>query len=541
MARAVGIELSESAVKVLAVEPAGKRVRIVDFHEVPIAADPARPWDVRATEALRAAAPYCRGRLVACLDSGDAILREVSLPFKGEEQIRKTVRFEMESLIHNYTIEDLIVSWYKTGETEKGALLLAAAVPKKIVGKRLKVFQDAGLDPVALDLDVCAAFNAMSHAGAIDTDEPHLLIYGTSKFTKLVFVEERRPRSIRTIRFSLPASGRAAAPPQGDPQPGEAKEGETAIVVLTDTQARRFHELDLGTQTALVEILAKEISRFLLANAASASPAHILLTGDFEDENAARMLESATEIPVRTFNLLEAGNHPFAEADRAQSARLGVPLGLALKGAGMDALGMDFRQEEFQYRKKFEAVKTTALVTIELVIVFLAAVALHLWFRKGDLKRDNDSVLEHQAALWGNVSGETVMDPSTAYVKMSELYKRTAGDRSGDFPIRVSARQAWRDLFLALQGFLQKHGGQTMGDGTFFLELENLEIGQSLTGKEAFTMRLRGKIRNLEFAGALKSEVRAVELFRNADYEGPFTPDPATGLVGFTLRASKER
>jgi hypothetical protein len=52
-------------------------------------------------------------------------------------------------------------------------------------------------------------------------------------------------------------------------------------------------------------------------------------------------------------------------------------------------------------------------------------------------------------------------------------------------------------------------------------------------------MTLRGKIRNLEFLGLLKNEVRSVELFANADVQGQ------TSMVGeyyqFTLKATKAR
>jgi len=208
MARSVGVELTPAHVRILALEHAGKVSKILQFHETPIPGGET-PWDERAVEALKEAftvSKIPRGRIVAALDSGDSILREVSLPFKGDDQIRKTVRFEMESLIHNYTIEQLVVASYKTGETDKGSLLLAAAVPKVVVEKRLKLFQSAAVDPVSLDLDVAAVFNAMLHAGAIATDEPLLLVHGTPKFTKLVFIEQRKPRSIRTIRFSLGAA-----------------------------------------------------------------------------------------------------------------------------------------------------------------------------------------------------------------------------------------------------------------------------------------------------------------------------------------------
>src|SRR5436190_3307723 len=213
MARSVGLELTPAHVRILSLELAGKVPKILQFHQAPVPAGET-PWEERAAAALKQAfteAKISKSRVVAALDSGDAILREVSLPFKGDDQIRKTVRFEMESLIHNYTIEQLVVAHYKTGETDKGSLLLAAAVPKTVIDKRLKLYQAAGVDPVALDLDVAAVINSMLHAGAIATDEPLLLVHGTPRFTKLVFIEGRKPRSIWTIRFSMPGEVPVAA------------------------------------------------------------------------------------------------------------------------------------------------------------------------------------------------------------------------------------------------------------------------------------------------------------------------------------------
>ncbi|MBV8878510.1 MAG: hypothetical protein JO332_00970, partial [Planctomycetaceae bacterium] len=503
------------------------------------------PWEERAAAALKQAfadAKIPRTRIVGALDSGDAILREVSLPFKGDDQVRKTVRFEMESLIHNYTIEQLIVSHYKTGETDKGTLLLAAAVPKTVIEKRLKVYQDAGVDPYALDLDIAAVFNAMLQAGAIDSDEPLLLVHGTPKFTKLVFIEERRPRSIRTIRFSLkesaaPAPATAAAPAavEAAALAEGADSGEEPMVIVAESDPV-FVDLSPDDQSALIGILSKEISRFLLANAASSSPARILLSGDFGDAGAAELLESATRIPVKAVNLATAIDPGYA--DPGSASRMAVPLGLALKGLGADAMGMDFRQEEFQYTKKFEAVKTTLLVTVELLIVFLAAVALHFYFKKKDLDANLRTVYNYQKAVYDNATGETLADASQAYPKMSDLYRQALGGASADLPIKISGREAWRDLFNALQRFQQKHGDKTLSDGTLFLDIESLDIQHSTTpGNEMLTLMMRGKIRNLEFAGLLKSEIRAVEAFANADFVGSLPP--AGDLVQFTLKATK--
>src|SRR5579862_7059325 len=310
MSRAVGLELTPAHVRLLSLERAGKVPKILQFHQAAIPAGES-PWEERAAATLKQAfidARVPRARVVAALDSGDAILREVSLPFKGDDQIRKTVRFEMESLIHNYTIEELIVSHYKTGETDKATLLLAAAVPKTVIEKRLKLYQDAGVDPVALDLDIAAVFNAMLRAGAIDSDEPLLLVHGTPKFTKLVLIEERRPRSIRTIRFSLREDAPAAASgvpdlPASAPAGPEAEESDAIPVLVVAEPEAGFVDLPADEQAALVGILSKEISRFLLANAAGSSPARILLSGDFGENGAAELLEGATRIPVKSVDL----------------------------------------------------------------------------------------------------------------------------------------------------------------------------------------------------------------------------------------------
>jgi hypothetical protein len=51
-------------------------------------------------------------------------------------------------------------------------------------------------------------------------------------------------------------------------------------------------------------------------------------------------------------------------------------------------------------------------------------------------------------------------------------------------------------------------------------------------------MMMRGKIRNIEFAGLLKNEIRSVELFANADFVGSIA-EVEGGLKQFSIRATK--
>jgi hypothetical protein len=249
------------------------------------------------------------------------------------------------------------------------------------------------------------------------------------------------------------------------------------------------------------------------------------------------MLESATRIPVKTVDLVQAINP--GSKNIGSSARVAVALGLALKGAGVDALGLDFRQDEFQYTKKFDALKTTLLVTVELVIVFLAAVALHFYFKKKDLDVALKSVYNYHQDLYKNVTDDPLADPAQAYPKFKELYLKASGGGPTDLPLKASGREAWRDLYSAIQAWQSKHGNKTLSDGTLYLDIESVDIQQSTTPtSESLTMMLRGKIRNLEFLGLLKNEIRTVDLFANADFVGNI-PDTPDGYKQFTIKSTK--
>ena len=58
-------------------------------------------------------------------------------------------------------------------------------------------------------------------------------------------------------------------------------------------------------------------------------------------------------------------------------------------------------------------------------------------------------------------------------------------------------------------------------------------------GNESFELLLEGKVRNLEWAGKLREEIRRAELLKEADWKGPIRPDG--DFYRFTIRAYKGR
>jgi len=552
MARGVGIEIGDHRVRVAVVDTSAKRVKLVSFHEQGVGtSEKVSPEDLTA-EALRAAVGQAkaRGRIVASLDSGDAVLRELTLPFKSDDQIKKTYRFELESLIHNYSIEDLVCDYFKVGETDKGTTILAAAVPRKIVETRLSVLQKAGLDPAALDLDVTALFNAVAKVGAVDTDEPFLIVYGTARYTKIILVEKRCPRSIRTIRFSFPT---AEAAEREQHERKKNREWKTAdldkpapIVILTENDSQKFADLDLEQRASLIEILAKEISRFLLANAAAAAPTHILLAGEYEVDEAAQMLEAGTQLPVKPLGILGRIDHAIAKDDGA-AMRLPVAVGLALKACDEDALGLDFRRAEYSYGKKWESVKTTALVTLELVVVLLAAVALHFYFVGQDYRLAHDKMMEYHKALYEDIPGNPKLaNPEDAFDRLAARHRELQSQLGGgDHPIERSAldlaNQFWRAA-LQLQQDSMKPGGKLEGKDLFYL-IESMKVSQvTQPGNESVSLEVTGTIQSVAYATKLQDRVLAIEPFKDSAWKVEIPGfDPKDGMQRFTIRITKSK
>ncbi len=545
MAKSVGIEINEARVKLLSLDTGGKKPKILQFHEEEIPVDPSRSWEEGASEALRVAFAEARASkncVVISIDSGDAVLREVSLPFREDDKIRRTIHAEMESLIHNHAIEDLVVDYFKTDENEKGSVLLAAAVPKSVVEDRLTLSQNAGVDPVAIDLDVAAIFNTLVHTGAVESDDPMLIVYGTQKFTKILFLEKKRPVSIRTIRFSLP-SPETVQKDRKDREKAamwETREvkGPVPIVVLDDHEHSQFGELDFEAQSSLVEILAKEISRFLMAAGGAVDPKEIVLCGEYEHDEAAQLLEAATEIPVTTHPILEKVGHSFSGDTAEISSRLGVPLGLALKGAGTDALQLDFRKERFSFQKKFEGVKTTLMVTLELVIVLLAAIALNLYFKAEDLKLAHQgqvdkegrpaSVLDWQNSLYQDTAKSSDSDPQEAFDRMNKLYRETKRSSGRENPLEYSALDWWRKTADVSRKFHEKYKrspSSEMGGADLYILMNRFSVRQEVSsGKFTTTLEISAIASNSTQADLYRRELSTEKPMESIKFTGKQRP-----------------
>jgi hypothetical protein len=536
VARGLGIEIDGDGVRVLAVD-GGKRPRIAAFAERAVDPDASRPWAERARDAVKAAVADvggARGRIVASIDSGDAILRELQLPFTNDEQIRKTVRFELEQHIHNHAIEDLVVDFVKTGTTDKATQLLVAGVPKTVVEERLRLLESAGADPALLDLDALALFNAFVAAGAVTDDAPLLVLYGGARFTKFLLIENGRPRAIRTIRYSAAPPGEATPSVKLPEKEETAAEKDTYVII---------------DQAAPVDILALEAGRFLMASAATATPSRIYVTGNLDPAEVSGPLTEATGVPVESFDLLAKFAHSLPAVE-GLDRRIPVALGLALKAVDRDASGTDFRREEYSYAKKFETVKSSALVLVDLVLMFLALVALHLHFKAEDLRRDTDTVLGYQAQVVADAVEHDPTkippalrdDPSKSLdflkKKIDELAQEVG---AGAHPIERSTLNLLSRIWKTLDQYYRQNGTRKIGEQAFYFLVDAVNATQD-PARGNVLISMSGVASNIQCAENFRQMLASSTPFSSGwEVEsGRYQPDKDNTRFTFTLRKGKQ-
>jgi Tfp pilus assembly PilM family ATPase len=99
-----------------------------------------------------------------------AVVRNMTLPFKGLEAIRKVIKFESESQFHTRSAEDMVVDFHVVRETDTATELLVFAVPKPTLKGQLLSLARAGVEPEVVDIDTMTLFRCAEALGILDTN-----------------------------------------------------------------------------------------------------------------------------------------------------------------------------------------------------------------------------------------------------------------------------------------------------------------------------------------------------------------------------------
>ena len=439
--------------------------------------------------------------VVTEVDAKDCIMREISVPFTKDEQIRKTVFFEAENYFTGFDLENTVLDHIKTGESEGSSSLIVSALNHDTIEAHLELLKTASLDPVAVDLDTCALFNAYKSSAAYDQETTTLVVDMGATSTKIILVEDGELRKMRGCRLETGVAAAArmllgAREAQADEVPveteesavdGRLKELEDALDIFEDqatSPSGSVDELDLDGGAELPpdgapdaeedssespaadyqgmfpgqaepeefnyeEYLARislEIQRSLAGVSLGSSVERVVITGGMSSREEA-VAFFADEFETETIRLRFDGcfeMDPKVAGDPSFHLNGAVAIGLGMRLLREDSIGVDYRKDAFRYEHKFERVKIPLMVVAFLVFLFFLQAtfwSFHDW--KEETKR-RQAFAKRNKDIYESFFDEKLR--GNAFSAMKKKKQAWEGRGAGDVPRFVDFADAMRSF-----------------------------------------------------------------------------------------------
>lgn len=200
----VGVDLGTTGVRIAAVErrPGGWQPLLLAAEDVPPQAE--GRWSEAAAAALRRLWEEARlgeRRAVTVLGSEHAFVRTIEVPPMSEAERRRALRLQAERVIPIPPAE-AVVDWTvldREGPGPQRALFVGAR--RETVRSLVDALRGAGLDPVAVEVDLLCAYRALVATGQADPRRPEpvaVLDIGARQSRLGIFVAGA-PEFVRTL------------------------------------------------------------------------------------------------------------------------------------------------------------------------------------------------------------------------------------------------------------------------------------------------------------------------------------------------------
>lgn len=313
------------------------------------------------------------------VDTGMAAFRTLKVPFQDRAKIEEVVKFEVESQLPQWNIDDIVVDFHVLESSEEQSELLVTAAPKAELKRVIDLCSDSGIEPLEVELETSAMVNAALASDLCTLDNAQVLVHVGELSTSVVVVDGRKVREMRAIRIGAMAI-----------EPAVAVEGEAAPEA-EDKPASPLEPRDPDEAARRLEQAIKRIRRELgrtVSAARTLHPIEAIYVCGFELPGlvGSRILDS----DVRPLDVFQKDSGQPADG----YGPLVVAYGVALRQLGGGELKPSLRREELRYAGAFEKVELPLAVVALLAVTFLG-----VWFIF--LTKETQFV-DSQLAFWRN-------------------------------------------------------------------------------------------------------------------------------------------
>lgn len=367
-----------------------------------------------------------RGAPFIAIEAHTAVIREFAVPFTRPEQVRKTIKFQAEGHYHSQSIDETLIEYNPLGIGETSTTVWCAALSKDVMKELVETFQQAGISPVAVDLNLAALFTAaLFYREKLDDAFPE-----NAKAAPLFMVLDIGEKHCRIVI--------------GDDD--NMLDGRSFMISRPEGESLR-DKIDKVRETAAK--ISSEIRKMLLRKNVYGPVYKMYYTGKgASDELVAALAEDLALFreqldPARVVDVRLEG------IDAEEFSRAGVAAtGIALKAMGYDPLGFNFRKEEFTYERKFDKLKKGLACTMCLLFVGFFLMAYNFQVKHAHKEMELLQVQkDFQERIYNTMTlGEKAKGNNYLQKLVNVLKKRKGIGRPSGLPKQTSALEYLKDF-----------------------------------------------------------------------------------------------
>jgi hypothetical protein len=227
MAKACGMRIGSRRFELFVLDGSPKKPKVVASvaGEIP----PDEPDSVgAAAHALKSAIKkhgIPTDNIGLVIDARSAAFRNVNLPVAEASKIESVLKFEVESQLPQFNIDDLVVDFYIKETAADSSALLVTAVPKADISAAIDLCLSAGFEPMEIEAETTALVNAAESLGLCGVDDAQVLVHVGEDSTAVAVIDGGKVREMRVIQAGALSHTPHAVPSSGaDAGPGEERE-----------------------------------------------------------------------------------------------------------------------------------------------------------------------------------------------------------------------------------------------------------------------------------------------------------------------------
>jgi type IV pilus assembly protein PilM len=213
--RIVGFDINKTSIHVTQLLLHGKHISLEKFIDQPLELEATAPYQERVSKTIKTILTKLDryDALRTSISSSMAIFKELTLPFTDSEKISMVLNYEIEPFLPfpiTQTIVDFIIT--QTNKEQQNSIVLVAAVKKEYIAEHLSYFEQAGISPNAITVDLFDLYGLYKFIPSYaEQSGNNVLIDIGFNVTRIAYIVDGRLTLVRTLSKGMLQWAKTAA------------------------------------------------------------------------------------------------------------------------------------------------------------------------------------------------------------------------------------------------------------------------------------------------------------------------------------------